>query len=395
MPKTRGTGILGPPVAPTITNMSAVLKPAKLKVLIYGAPGVGKTWLAGSAPKPLLFDFDGGAASLAGRNVDVVDRPTTAEFQGHVNWLLTEAGAGYQTIILDTLTAAQKLTTAELMGTSDRMTQQLWGDTLTIWRKLLMSMENLPCNLIVLCHEREENVGTEEHAVKRYSYALQGSIASDIHAMFDSIGRMTKHIVRQKKDETGKMVACDPVEVRRVRFFAPDESWMCKDRLSIFGQQALKADVNLLARLAEEAHGPEAPAAPAAPAPATEPEKPAPPAPPAPPATPVPKPTPPKPPTPPSKPAAPSAPPGPLPGMPEPPAEPTPAPPAGPPRRKRAPSAPKPSAPPKAPDPPGLSKMDDTDPNVIEGSMASMDETLEEDDEPMPWDDVQVGGDDQ
>jgi phage nucleotide-binding protein len=384
MPKTRGTGILGPPVAPTIVNMSGITKPAKLKLLIYGAPGVGKTWLAGSAPKPLLFDFDGGAASLAGRDVDVVERPTTSEFQGHVNWLLTEAPDRYQTIILDTLTAAQKLTTAELMGTSDRMTQQLWGDTLTIWRKLLMSLENLPCNLIVLCHEREENVGTEEHAVKRYSYALQGSIASDIHAMFDSIGRMTKHVVRQKADGTGKMVPCEPVEVRRVRFFAPDESFMCKDRLSIFGQQQLKADVNLLARLAAEAHGEEKTEAPAPP------PTPPPTAPEAAPAAPAPKPTPPKPPAapkpPPEPPAAPAPPAQPtLPSTPAPAAA-TPATPAGPPRRKRAPAAPKAPAPAPAAEEP-LESEDPSPPDA--------DAPPEEDDEPMPWDDATAGGDDQ
>ena len=46
--------------------MSLIKKPNELeinpfiKALIYGQAGTGKTTLALSAPKPLLFDFDGG-----------------------------------------------------------------------------------------------------------------------------------------------------------------------------------------------------------------------------------------------------------------------------------------------------------------------------------------------
>ena len=32
----------------------------KIKALVYGQAGTGKTTLAISTPKPLLFDFDGG-----------------------------------------------------------------------------------------------------------------------------------------------------------------------------------------------------------------------------------------------------------------------------------------------------------------------------------------------
>ena len=37
----------------------------KLKGLIYGEPGIGKTSVALSAPKPLLIDFDNGLRRVA------------------------------------------------------------------------------------------------------------------------------------------------------------------------------------------------------------------------------------------------------------------------------------------------------------------------------------------
>jgi len=338
----RGTGILGSPSKPAITNMSGVKRPSRLKLFIYGPPGVGKTWLAGGAPKPLLFDFDGGAASLAGRDVDVVDRPSTDDFQGHVHWLLQEGGAGYETVIIDTLTAAQKQTTVEVMGGASRMSQQLWGETLTIWRKLLIALEGLPCNLLILAHEKEENMGDEDHAVKRYTYALQGSIVSDIHAMFDSIGRMTKHIVR--KSSAGQPLPT-PVEVRRLRFFAPAEDFLCKDRLELFGKAPVVADISVLEKLAHEKSGSPTPADATA-----LPPKPAAPAPvPTPPAATHPKSSPTPPPTPPAVPKPPSPPPAAgAETVPEPPPQ-TATPPR---RRKRAPQEPQaPQALPRPPEP--------------------------------------------
>src|ERR1017187_7157420 len=39
-----------------------------LKIAVVGDPGVGKSWFAATAPKPVLdLDFDGRASSLAGK----------------------------------------------------------------------------------------------------------------------------------------------------------------------------------------------------------------------------------------------------------------------------------------------------------------------------------------
>ena len=42
----------------------------KLKVLVYGESGTGKTLFAGTFPKPLFFDFDGGMLTLRGKDID-------------------------------------------------------------------------------------------------------------------------------------------------------------------------------------------------------------------------------------------------------------------------------------------------------------------------------------
>ncbi len=72
----------------------------KYNVLIAGFPGIGKTTLALSAPKPLLLDFDKGIS-----RVDARFRKDTAEVQTYEE-LLTDLESAdlndYETIVVDT-----------------------------------------------------------------------------------------------------------------------------------------------------------------------------------------------------------------------------------------------------------------------------------------------------
>ncbi|MDR1938178.1 MAG: ATP-binding protein [Tannerellaceae bacterium] len=74
--------------------------PTKIKALIYGQAGMGKTTLALSAPNPLLLDFDGGVHRVNyGHQCDAV--------QVH-NWsealeVIREDLSAYETIVVDTI----------------------------------------------------------------------------------------------------------------------------------------------------------------------------------------------------------------------------------------------------------------------------------------------------
>lgn len=74
--------------------------PQKIKALVYGQAGMGKTTLSLSAPKPLLLDFDNGIHRVNyGHQTDTV--------QIH-NWkealdVLSEDLSAYETIVVDTI----------------------------------------------------------------------------------------------------------------------------------------------------------------------------------------------------------------------------------------------------------------------------------------------------
>lgn len=72
----------------------------KFSMIIYGAPGVGKSTLAASAPKPVLFDLDRGI-----RRVKAQHRPATSLVNTYEELLAdmeSPAMADFETIIIDT-----------------------------------------------------------------------------------------------------------------------------------------------------------------------------------------------------------------------------------------------------------------------------------------------------
>ena len=87
--------------------------PGHIKMLIYGPPGVGKTWLGMDFPEPYYIDTEGGArlahyqAKLKasggvymGVESGALDFPTLIE---EVKLLATEKH-GYRTLVIDSLT---------------------------------------------------------------------------------------------------------------------------------------------------------------------------------------------------------------------------------------------------------------------------------------------------
>lgn len=86
--------------------MTLIRKPAELeipqriKMLVYGQAGMGKTTLALSAPKPLLLDFDNGVHRVNyGHQTDTVQIGNWKE----ANDVLKEDLSAYDTIVVDTI----------------------------------------------------------------------------------------------------------------------------------------------------------------------------------------------------------------------------------------------------------------------------------------------------
>jgi phage nucleotide-binding protein len=168
---------------------------AKLIGLIYGQPGVGKTSVALSSPKPLLIDFDNGAL-----RVEKQYRVATLQVKKYNDFLEILKNDNlhylndYETIVIDTLgkmidSMADYLIDKDpkLKQSDGSLSMKGWGSVKKEFQKLLKNLLNTNKSIIFTAHEKEEKVG--DQIIKRPDIA--GSSGKDIVKDLDFMGYMS------------------------------------------------------------------------------------------------------------------------------------------------------------------------------------------------------------
>lgn len=85
-----------------IKKASELSVQTKIKALIYGQAGIGKTTIAISSPKPLLFDFDGGVHRVNFTHLDGVDTVQISSYNDFIEVISKEDLSAYETLVIDT-----------------------------------------------------------------------------------------------------------------------------------------------------------------------------------------------------------------------------------------------------------------------------------------------------
>ena len=156
--------------------MSLIKKPneldvqTKIKALIYGQAGMGKTTLALSAPKPLLLDFDNGV-----NRVNFEHQKDTVQIKSFQEALdvLNEDLCDYESIVVDTIGKMMDFIITKICGTSNPRIQD-WGRINQEFTNFVRIASSLNKNIIFIAHrdvrkEGEENVFVPAVREKTYS----------------------------------------------------------------------------------------------------------------------------------------------------------------------------------------------------------------------------------
>jgi hypothetical protein len=189
-------------MALTITHASEPIPVNRITLALYGDPGVGKTTLAFSADKPLVFDFDNGSHRASNRK-DVVRVASWADVDG-----VTAADlAPYSTIIVDTAGRMLDALTADIiandakLGKGGVLTQQGWGRLKSRFIGWLRMLNQSGKDVILIAHGTEKMDGENVNA----RLDVQGGSKDEIYKSVDAMGRV---YIRG-----GKRVICfDPTE---------------------------------------------------------------------------------------------------------------------------------------------------------------------------------------
>jgi phage nucleotide-binding protein len=176
--------------------MSLFKKPSELevknnvKMLVYGSPGIGKSTIALSAPRPVLFDFDGGVHRVNGAfQTDTLQVKSWDE----VLDAMKEDLSSYDTIVIDTVGKMLDYMGAYIIRENCKManrdgslTLKGYGQRKQMFIDFINKCGMLDKNLVFVAHEREDKDG-ETRIVRP---EIGGSSAGDLIKELDLVGYM-------------------------------------------------------------------------------------------------------------------------------------------------------------------------------------------------------------
>jgi adenylate kinase family enzyme len=176
----------------------------RLKMLIYGQPGMGKTTLALSAPKPLLVDFDGGINRV---DYDFIKDTVQAEkYEDILNLLNNEDLSDYETLVIDT---GGKLLDSmaeyiiklypKMAKRNGSLTLDGFGQRKREFTALLKLIDSKKKNVVFVAHRQTEKNGE----VTRYVPLFGGSNYDSLATELDLIGYLVA-------DDRKRTITFDP-----------------------------------------------------------------------------------------------------------------------------------------------------------------------------------------
>lgn len=174
----------------------------KLKILLYGGSGTGKTLAALSFPRPAVIDAENGTDLYAGRtgvpSFSVLRIKTFAELEKAIAYIQADKGKQFDTLVIDSISVfydVQKEAASKTAANND-LGYREWAKINNRMVYLYNALTNLPVHVVVIAREAVEyetkggnltKVGTKPDADKRLVY------------MFD-------FIIRMKDDHSGDVV---------------------------------------------------------------------------------------------------------------------------------------------------------------------------------------------
>ncbi len=197
----------------------------KLKVLLYGPAGSGKTTAALTFPNVAIIDTEGGTDLYAGRDgfapFDVLRAKTLTELDAALSFIRT-GKHDYETLVIDSVTVLYEVAREALArgSKSGEMSYREWGKLNTRMESLYNALTDMPVHVVLVTREAVEYEGTGDSLKK---VGTKPDADKSIVYNTDIVVRMQKDRSGVIEKSRGQEVVAEGQRVRRVNWdvFAP------------------------------------------------------------------------------------------------------------------------------------------------------------------------------
>lgn len=204
----------------------------KIKMLIYGPSGAGKTSLAGTLDlKTEYIGFENGAMPLHGKDIMSIEVSSYAEDPMSKLKLLeavyNDLFSGKRkpkVVMLDSLTECSEITVEALqkMFPDRKDSLPMWGEYSKRMRSIVKKFRDLPMHVVMVCLSKPEK---DENNKRYMGFDIAGSISNKLPQYFDEVFYLhvddegKRSLITNKtdklicKDRSGKLEMQEPADL--------------------------------------------------------------------------------------------------------------------------------------------------------------------------------------
>lgn len=167
----------------------------KLKILMFGNWGTGKTLAALSFPRVALIDSEGSSTLYRGRPgiapFSVLDTKSMTDLENAIAFIAADKGATFDTLVIDPISVIYKVTREALAAGNKKnpgdMGYREWGKLNSRMSSLYTRLINLPVHVVMAARESTEYEGTGDALRK---VGVKPDSDKDIGYLFDIVLHM-------------------------------------------------------------------------------------------------------------------------------------------------------------------------------------------------------------